>query len=309
MKDIAKYTSIDELVHAEFGESVRIIDNSFFTSSDFGTMYKIYLSDGTKLILKKGKRADSQKMNQAESFGLFMLEQTKSIAVPHVYGLVEEEEYGSVLSFVETSHKSSKDFWIAFAQNLAQLHKSPQLQREGEKNTYFGLKRNGEASHNFIGATPQQNCITHSWIEFFSTHRIWFQCKLAEKNGYFNTSLMSQAERFCSRLDTLIDEPPHPSLLHGDLWSGNFLCNIQGEPVLIDPAVYYGHYEAELAFTEMFGGFTADFYRVYHECLPLDKEYHHTRKSIYNLYHLLNHMNLFGRSYYHSAVDIISRFI
>jgi fructosamine-3-kinase len=167
--------------------------------------------------------------------------------------------------------KSNGD-WAALARMLAKLHRAT-----GPR---FGWHRD-----NWIGATPQINGWRDDWARFFLECRIEPQLALARKNGY--------SIEFSSNL--LKNHQPQPSLLHGDLWSGN-AGFIEEGPVIFDPAVYYGDREADLAMTELFGGFPARFYDAYNEVFPLPAGYE-TRKHFYNLYHLLNHLNIFGAGY------------
>ena len=135
--------------------------------------------------------------------------------------------------------------------------------------------------------------------------RLEFQIKLAQH--YFDPRTLRQAASMLDHLDRWIEEPAFPSMLHGDLWSGNALCGRMGEPVLIDPAVYIGHFEADLAMTELFGGFPPAFYNAYKEVNPVPAGYQE-RRDLYQLYHLLNHLNLFGSAYYGAVTRIIRRY-
>jgi fructosamine-3-kinase len=146
-----------------------------------------------------------------------------------------------------------------------------------------------------------------SWIEFFRTNRLGYQIRLAGKNGYLAGKNLAAAEQLLNKLDHLLDEPAHPALLHGDLWGGNVLADEQGNPWLIDPAVYRGHHEADLAMTELFGSFPETFYNAYQEAYPVDRGYAE-RRPIYNLCHLLNHLNMFGSGYLSSVMNIILRY-
>ncbi len=161
----------------------------------------------------------------------------------------------------------------AMGRMLAAAHRSP-----GPR---FGWHRD-----NYIGTTPQRNAWADDWSEFWMERRLRPQIELAKKNG-FSLSIPS--------LDLLEEHRPQPSLLHGDLWSGNAGFTAKG-PVVFDPAVYYGDRETDLAMTELFGGFPREFYRAYEQVFPLDAGYAR-RKPLYNLYHLLNHLNLFGGGY------------
>jgi protein-ribulosamine 3-kinase len=161
---------------------------------------------------------------------------------------------------------------------------------------------------NTIGLTPQPNGWMESWVGFFRERRLGFQLELAYHNG-FATLLQAQGERLLEALPLLLSgHEPQPSLLHGDLWAGNWLAGEGGVPFIFDPAVYYGDREADLAMTHLFGGFGASFYRAYESTWPLEKG-HERRRDLYNLYHVLNHANLFGGGYARQARDTIDRLL
>lgn len=183
----------------------------------------------------------------------------------------------------------------ALGLGLAELHRIPR--------GYFGWHRD-----NTIGSTPQSNGRETDWIAFWRDKRLGFQLRLAAANGY-GGRLQGQGEKLLARLPALFDGyAPRPALLHGDLWGGNHAADEQGQPVIFDPASYYGDREADLAMTELFGGFGRDFYAAYREALPLDDGYP-TRKTLYNLYHILNHLNLFGGGYLAEAQGMIERLL
>ena len=166
---------------------------------------------------------------------------------------------------------------------------------------------------NYLGETRQLNTPTKNgssnWSTFFIENRIQFQVELAKKNGFTNSAFLSLIDNFVYKIqDILAGTEEDPSLLHGDLWSGNYLIDVSGKPWLIDPAVYFGHREADLAMTSLFGGFNNIFYSAYNSEFPLIPEYSE-RESIYQLYHLLNHLNLFGSSYYGQINSILKRYL
>ncbi|NOZ55076.1 MAG: fructosamine kinase family protein [Gammaproteobacteria bacterium] len=149
---------------------------------------------------------------------------------------------------------------------------------------------------NTIGSTPQINRQGKDWAAFWCEHRLGFQFQLASQQGHC-ASLLSRVELLLAKIDVFFQSyQPRPSLLHGDLWSGNYAIEAPNTPVIFDPAVYYGDREADIAMTELFGGFSQDFYCAYKEAYPLDDGYD-VRKILYNLYHVINHLNLFGESY------------
>jgi fructosamine-3-kinase len=161
---------------------------------------------------------------------------------------------------------------------------------------------------NFIGANPQPNQRSDNWLTFFREQRLGFQMELARRNNLLPAQRARRLETLLNRLGDWLPAQPPASLLHGDLWGGNWLATASGEPALIDPAVYYGHREADLAFTELFGGFPAAFYTAYKAAWPPDPGYKE-RKDLYNLYHLLNHLNLFGEGYGGSVDSILQQYV
>ena len=160
----------------------------------------------------------------------------------------------------------------------------------------------GFVADNYIGAAIQINTPKKSWVEFFRECRLLPQLRMADR--YLDAGLRRKADRLLAHLDRYLREPEFPSLVHGDLWGGNVLCGSDGRAWLIDPAAYVGDFETDLAMTELFGRFPPAFYRAYQEENPVDGEYQE-RKPIYQLYHLLNHLNLFGRSYLGSVAAIL----
>ena len=166
----------------------------------------------------------------------------------------------------------------------------------------FGWFRN-----NTIGSTPQINDPSKYWVDFYREHRLGYQYRLAAQGGA--RQLEKRGELLMSKLDNFFsDYRPVPSLLHGDLWSGNYAIDEEGVPVIFDPATYYGDREADIAMTELFGGFSQRFYSTYNNSYPLDPGYK-TRKVLYNLYHILNHFNLFGGGYLGQAERMTEQLI
>ncbi|MGB0743533.1 MAG: fructosamine kinase family protein [Opitutales bacterium] len=227
-------------------------------------------------------------MFKAETAALKELAATKAIRVPQplTHGKAENRSY-LVLEALPFGSPNSGS-WEAMGQELARLHRST--------NVRFGWQHD-----NFIGSTPQQNEWTSDWPGFFREQRLRPQFELAQSNGY----KFDHAEDLLNRIeDLLAGHTPAPSLLHGDLWSGNAGFLDDGMPVIYDPATYYGDRETDLAFSEFFGGFPASFYRAYQNEWPLPSGYE-KRKILYNLYHALNHANLFGGGYASQAEAII----
>jgi len=252
------------------------------------------LTDGQQDWFVKTNSANKLDMFEAEAEGLNAMHNTQSIRVARALctGSYEDNSY-IVIEYIH-SGRATRHSQAMAGERLAAMHREVAKQ--------FGWHRN-----NTIGATFQRNTWTDDWITFWRDQRLNFQLELAAQNG-FSGRLQSSGERLLSCFHHLIDHAPQASLLHGDLWSGNISYNLQGEPVIFDPACYFGDREADIAMTELFGGFNANFYTAYNATWPLDTGYQ-TRKSLYNLYHILNHLNLFGAGYAGQAQNLIDRLL
>jgi fructosamine-3-kinase len=222
----------------------------------------------------------------AEAEGLRELAAAKTLRVPEpvCWGVAGEMAY-LVLEHLEFGRRGNA---ALLGEQLASLHRTTQAE--------FGWGRD-----NTLGSTPQINTPCTDWVGFWRERRLGFQLGLARRNGC-SGELQRLGEQLMTHLNGLFDGyRPQPALLHGDLWSGNHGYLADGTPVIFDPAVYYGDREADLAMTELFGGFGADFYAGYRAAWPLDAGYA-VRKTLYNLYHILNHFNLFGGGYEQQAL-------
>ncbi len=228
---------------------------------------------------------------EAEADGLAALAQA-GIRVPHA--ICRGETGAQAFLVLEYLELRSGGEGALLGRALALLHAS--------RGAAHGWHRD-----NYIGATVQRNRPHPSWAAFFREQRIRPQLELAAKNGH--RRLERPGEKLCARIEALLSaHQPQPSLLHGDLWSGNAAWLADGTPVLFDPAVYYGDAEADLAMTELFAGFPASFYAAYREVRPVESGYA-VRKDLYNLYHVLNHVNLFGGSYTAQARSLMERLL
>lgn len=262
------------------------------SGGDINEAYKLVLADGSQVFMKANRSVDPA-FFQAEADGLEALRATGAIGIPKVIDTGRDPQYGAYLlmEWVEPAMQRH-DFWEAFGHNLAAMHRAP-------------AGRFGWVKDNYIGTSRQINAPHDSWIAFYRDCRLAPQFKSAER--CFDAAIRRRITTLLDHLEDYLVEPPRPSLLHGDLWSGNFITGSDGQAWLIDPAVYVGHAEADLAMTELFGGFHPRFYAAYREVNPLQPGYEQ-RRDLYNLYHLLNHLNLFGRGYLSSVLRILSRY-
>lgn len=249
------------------------------------------LSDGRRSFFVKTNTADRLGMFSAESAGLDEIRRSNSLRVPAPlsYGGSEAQSW-LVLEYIEMASPEPTTY-SELGEQLALMH--------SHSAPVFGWTRD-----NTIGSTLQPNTQTSNWVTFLRERRIGYQLELAQARGA-PPGLQDRGRRLLLELPAFFsDYQPEPSLLHGDLWGGNWSCDSQGKPVLFDPAVYYGDREADLAMTELFGGFNDSFYQSYGNAWPLDPGYG-TRKVLYNLYHILNHYNLFGGGYARQALDMV----
>lgn len=244
----------------------------------------------------KSNQAGRLWMFEAEAEGLRALAETGPLAVPApVCSGVAGEDAFLVLEHLELGGGSAAT-GAALGRQLAALH--------GAAQGYFGWKMD-----NAIGATPQRNPGSDDWPDFFRRNRLEYQLELAARSGRGGVSLMDKGARLGERMGGLFDGyAPFPSLLHGDLWSGNAGALRDGRPVVFDPAVYFGDREADIAMTGLFGGFPREFHDAYSAAFALDKGFE-VRRTLYNLYHVLNHLNLFGGGYARMAEGMMDELL
>ena len=245
-------------------------------------------------FLKWNEREKYPGMFAAEARGLSMLRKVNALRIPSVISTGETGEHQFLLLEYIDEKPKQKDFWEALGEGLAKQHRltSPT----------FGLDHD-----NYIGSLPQHNAPSSDWISFFIEHRLHAQVRLAVRSGKITSSVVKDFDALFKKLPSILPTEK-PSLLHGDLWSGNLITDYTGGPCLIDPAVYYGNREAEIAFTRLFGGFSATFYEAYNASYPLLTG-HEKRADLYNLYPLLVHVNLFEGGYASRVVSILRSFV
>jgi protein-ribulosamine 3-kinase len=247
-------------------------------------------SDGQHHFFIKTNSRERLPMFEAEMFGLDAMYCCDDIRVPQSIGCgVAGAQAFIAMEYLDLSGRPDE---ALFARQLAAMHQNTQHQ--------FGF-----AIDNTIGSTPQINSFSEDWIDFWQQHRLGYQLSLAKINGYGN-ELYDSGMRLNQQIDRFYRSyRPLASLLHGDLWSGNWAADKTGKPVIYDPACYYGDHEADLAMMELFGSPGQRFFAAYNEIFPIAAGYSQ-RKELYNLYHVLNHANLFGGSYVSQAQRMIA---
>ena len=247
------------------------------------------LECGEHQFFVKVNRADLLSMFVAEKAGLDAIRLSRTVRVPEVFLTGDEDDRAYiVMEYIELAGRPDAG---RFATALAAMH--------GNFRDQFGFE-----CDNAIGSTLQRNTFDDDWIQFWRRHRLGFQLELAQQNG-FDASLIDAGHRLLENLEIFFDSyRPRPSLLHGDLWSGNQGADVEGNPVIYDPACYFGDHEADLAMMELFGHPGERFFASYHEHFPIDAGYAQ-RRELYNLYHVLNHANLFGGGYARQAQSMI----
>ena len=276
---ISKATGVAFRIENQHGVAGGCINRSEILSGA-GRRYFVKFNEARRLV-----------MFEAEAEGLAEITRSNSVRVPYpiCHGTHADQAY-LVLECLDIGDVTAQSDEV-LGRQLAVMHRST--------NGQFGWVRD-----NTIGSTPQINTQETDWVTFYDEHRLRFQLDLATENGYAK-GLQPLGEKLLEKLPAFFTtHQPQPSLLHGDLWGGNHAAMRDGTPVIFDPAPYYGDRETDLAMTELFGGFGVRFYAAYREAWPLDAGYA-LRKELYNLYHVLNHLNLFGGGYRGQALDLM----
>ena len=284
---------IEQAIAEATGEPFRIRSSEAGTGGCISQARR--LQGDKRSFFVKLSSAERLAMFEAEAAGLAAIIASNSLRAPRpvAWGVAEGHSW-LALEFIEFTSASASTSAL-LGERLAAMHR--------HTTDEFGWDRD-----NTIGSTPQPNPTTNDWISFFREQRLGFQLTLAARNSA-PPPLLRLGQQLLAELPALFGaHRPQASLLHGDLWGGNWAADTQGMPVIFDPAVYFGDREADLAMTELFGGFNSDFYAAYNGAWPLDPGYS-ARKRLYNLYHILNHFNLFGGSYAQQAEHMLKQIL
>lgn len=294
------FTSINNALESLFGNSTKIAQSDRVFGGDINDSYGLTLTNGARIFMKTNTIKNAA-FFQAEALGLQAIAQTGCIGTPRILGSGTQagaDGFAFLLLEWIQGKPPVKDYWELFAHQLAKMHQAPT--NDFVPNGIYGFLQD-----NFIGAGKQCNAARDCWTSFFRDCRLEPQFRTADR--YFDAADRKRIMKLLDRLDDFLTEPDCPSLLHGDLWSGNFMTGSDGRAWLIDPAAYIGHAEADLAMTELFGGFSHAFYAAYKEAYPMQPGYK-DRRDLYNLYHLLNHLNLFGGSYLAGVLRTVRKY-
>lgn len=281
------WQDISQAIHDTTGEAFALRNQQAIGGGCINATQKI--SDGQRVFFVKTNRAELVDMFTAEAEALTEMAASHTVRVPKpvCHGISGQNSY-LVLEHLDL--RGNADM-VLLGRQLAAMHRVTRTQ--------FGWHRD-----NVIGATHQPNGWNSDWIEFWREQRLGYQLHRAAENGYGGT-LQKLGEQLRTRFPVLFRHyQPQASMLHGDLWGGNAAGLADGTPVIFDPAFYYGDRECDMAMTELFGGFGNRFYAAYNEAWPLDQGYK-TRRTFYNLYHIINHLNLFGGGYQSQSVDMM----
>ena len=290
-------TNLNQAIENIRGKGVRITNKQPVFGGDINRAYALTLSDGSVIFMKANIR-EKLAIFEGEAESLDFIKQTGTIRSPEVLGIGTDNDISFLLLEYISSGRKSRAAFEELGTGLARMH-------QADTSAFVKGGKFGALHDHLLGSGIQDNKPMDSWVTFFTECRLHPQFEKA--HHYFDSSTRKKIETFLDNLDKYLTEPEKPSLLHGDLWGGNYMIDQQGHPWLIDPAAYVGHAEADLAMTELFGGFDYSFYEAYQNTTRLDPGYH-DRRDIYNLYHLVKHLNLFGTGYLPSVLAIVKRY-
>ena len=286
-------STVEEKLTTHFGKEIKIKGFQSVGGGCINHAGRLKTSE-QDVFIKWNNAGDFPEMFETEAKGLDLLREPSAIRIPEVLGTGESGRLSFILLELIERNFQAPNYWELLGYQLADLHRI--------KNERFGLDYD-----NYIGSLNQVNKPTDNWVDFFRHHRLEYQAKLAMDSGKFGVNQIRWLNNLYPQLDSIFPASEFPSLIHGDLWSGNLITDDKGGPCLIDPAVYYGNREIEIAFTALFGGFSDVFYRAYQDAYPLEPGFWE-REEIYNLYPLMVHVNLFGGHYVNQVSMILKKY-
>ena len=289
--------NLNEAIKSEYGGDVHILSRRSVSGGDINSAHRLELSDGSIVFMKSNTLA-RKNLFISEAVSLDAMSSTHTVRTPKVIAMGEDDDFSFLLlEYIEAGYGDKRSHEM-LGRELAKMHMADASGfAPGGK---FGFRNN-----NYLGSGVQINDPMDKSVDFFRERRL--APLFEETREYFSADDRRNFETLLGRLDRYLPEPERPSLLHGDLWGGNYMIDSVGNPWLIDPASYVGHAEADIAMTELFGGFSPAFYGAYNEAYGIDPEYR-DRKDLYNLYHLLKHLKLFGSIYLGHARSVITEY-
>jgi fructosamine-3-kinase len=283
---------LESMLRQEFGSGFSILNINSVGGGSINQCYRLHTSQGN-FFLKTNNAPFASDMFKKEAKGLQTLIQAHAFLVPEAILQGKTDDFDFLLLEHIERGIATADSWQLAGKQLAQLHQ-------------IHASQHGLDYDNYIGSLPQSNRQHQKFYDFFINERLEPQVRMAEKKGLLNCTATDYFESLYVKLPTLLPDE-QPALLHGDLWSGNMFFDTTGNPVIFDPAVYYGNRESDIAFTKLFGGFNDNFYKSYHYHFPMQNGFRE-RIDLYNLYPLLVHLNLFGTGYLHDVMNIVKRY-
>lgn len=282
----------EHVLFESFGQQVALTNSRLIAAGNLNQ--GIYLQTSDQRFFLKTNFSEFTDIFQKEAAALQKMRQVCDLKVPEVYHTGSYQGQNFLLMEWVDSERRQQNFWKILGEGLAQLHMHTQAN--------FGL-----AQDSYIASLPQQNSLSESWVDFYIQNRLEPLAGKAYYEGYFSLEFYKQFQKLYPLLQALIPQE-RPAFLHGDLWSGNVMIDEMGKPCLIDPAIYYGHREMDLAFSKLFGGFDSIFYDTYQEIFPIEPGFEE-RMDIHNLYPLLVHVLLFGESYVHGIAKTMRKYL
>lgn len=281
----------EQVISETLGPAVEVKSASLIAAGNHNQGIRLETSQG--IFFLKLNFDDERDILAKEAEGLRLLRRSTFLKVPETHGQGRIKEYNFLLSEFVPSSRQQLDYWENLGLGLAHLHLNTSKQ--------FGLDYD-----NFIASLYQLNHQSDNWADFFISQRLEPMLGKAYFNRLIPLDFLKKFQSIYPKLDSILPKEK-PALLHGDIWSGNVICDEEGQPCLIDPAIYYGHREMDIAFSKLFGGFDSRFYDAYESIVPLEPDFD-SRMGIYNLYPLLVHLNLFGTAYLPGIEKIVKHY-